>query len=189
MSVGTNLACVRGGRARHLFCARWKQAASKHIRILSVPVSVGQRKKKPILEPGVQTMPRLLTAVKVLGCLAIYLHSTTACMALDPPGPPGGNPPPPLWLIQSPANGEAYDYDAHLACSGTAASNGTKWKLTVTAGTNTGKVTGSSANDAWGGTVAPTNSAYGKSWIGNASAVLEVNNNVEDQVNFSFQLP
>lgn len=139
-------------------------------------------------------MPRLLTAVKVMGCLAIFFHSTIACMALDPPGPPGppgGNPPPPppLWLIQSPANGEAYDYDAHLACSGTAASNGTKWKLTVTAGTITGKVTGSSANDAWGGTVAPTNSAYGKWWIGNASAVLEVNNNVEDQVNFSFQLP
>jgi len=135
-------------------------------------------------------MPRSFTVVKVLGCLMIYLHSTIACMALDPPGPPGANPPPPppLWLIESPKQGAEFDNDAHVAVSGTAATNGTTWKLTVTAGTITGKVTGSSTNNAWVGTAVP-NSGNGNWPVGNATAELKVNNNVEHLVNFSFKFP
>lgn len=135
-------------------------------------------------------MPRLFTVVKVLGCLAIYLHSTIACMALDPPGPPGGNPPPPppLWLIESPEQDSTFDNDAHLAVSGTAATNGTTWKLTVTAGAITGKVTGSSANNAWDGTVAP-NSGNGNWPVGNAKAELVVNMDIKDTKHFSFAFP
>jgi len=133
-------------------------------------------------------MPRLFTVVKVLGCLAIYLHSTIACMAIDPPGPPGGNPPPPLWLIESPAADAEFDNDAHVAVSGTAATNGTTWKLTVTAGVIKGKTTGSSANNAWAGTVAP-NSGNGNWQVGNAQAELVVNMDIKDTKHFSFVFP
>ena len=154
----------------------------------------------PILEPAVQTMPRLLTAVKVMGCLAIFFHSTIACMALDPPGPPGppgGNPPPPppLWLIQSPAAGAQIPRNAQLACSGTAATDGVTWLLKVkNPSTNVllsdvkANLSGSSANNSWSGTaVSSTRTHF---WLeGPASATLKVGGDVKDEVDFVFVAP
>ncbi len=138
-------------------------------------------------------MPRSFTVVKVLGCLMIYLHSTIACMALDPPGPPGVNPPPPpLWLIQSPAAGAQIPRNAQLACSGTAATNGVTWLLKIKNPSNDVlvsdvkvNVSGSSANNSWSGTAVPTTRTH--FWlVGPASATLKLGIDVKDAVDFDF---
>jgi hypothetical protein len=129
---------------------------------------------------------------KIVVCLALTLHLTTASVASGPPQPPGGGPPilppPILWRIESPAHGAVFRNDAHLACSGSAATNGTTWELLVTAGTITSLVTGSSANSSWVGTVTP-NSANGNWPVGNAKAELTVNSDIKDTKQFSFVFP
>ena len=136
-------------------------------------------------------MPRLLTAVKVMGCLAIFFHSTIACMAFDPPGPPGppgGNPPPPpppLWLIQSPANNGVFPFNASISCSGTAMTNGTTWVLEIKqAGQDPETLAGSSVDFKWDGTMPKPSGGWQKA---GAFAVLKVNGNKKDQTQFSFQ--
>jgi hypothetical protein len=93
-----------------------------------------------------------------------------------------------LWRIESPAQGAEFDNDAQLACSGRAATNGTTWKLIVTASTITANVTGSSANNAWSGTAVPSTGS-GNWPIGNATAVLKEDGDIEDTKQFGFKLP
>jgi hypothetical protein len=89
-----------------------------------------------------------------------------------------------------PAQNAVFDYDAQLACSGTAATNGATWKLIITPSSPalTVKLTGSSANAARRGS-AVLSSGSGNWSLGNATAVLKVNNNIEDSKQFSFALP
>jgi len=135
-------------------------------------------------------MPRLLTAVKAMGCLAIFFHSTIACMALDPPGPPGGNPPPPpppppLWLIESPADGGVFPFNASLSCSGTAMTNGTTWVLEIRQGGQDHEIlAGSSVDFKWSGTIPKPSGGWKKA---NAIAALLVGGNLEDTSAIRFQ--
>ena len=106
----------------------------------------------------------------------------------------GPGAPPGAWTIDSPAASASLPHNVtSVSCSGDAAANGVTWICTISQTnpvdsslSHSAAVTGSSANDAWSGTVSLQS---GNWYVAAASAELKVDGNVEASSSFSFYQP